>query len=482
MGKITGFLEYKREVPQRRPVEARVNDYFEIYEPYPLEMAARQGARCMDCGVPFCHTGCPVNNIIPDWNDLVYRDRWRDAMRVLHSTNNFPEFTGRICPAPCEAACVLGINEPPVSIKLIERTIVEHAWEQGWIRPEPAERRTGKRVAVIGSGPAGLAAAQQLARAGHSVEVFEKADRAGGLLRYGIPDFKLEKRSIDRRLEQMAAEGVKFHTNAYVGAAIPIEDLQQEYDAILVAIGAESPRDLNVPGRELQGIHFAMDFLPQQNKRIAGDSGITADPTRLSQPILATAKHVIIIGGGDTGADCLGTSHRHKAASVHQFEIMPLPPSVRASSTPWPLWPLMLRQESSHEEGGVRGWSMNTAHFTGDEHGNVKKLHGVKAGPPPGFEPIPGSEFSMDADLVLLAMGFTGPRRGGLITALREKGLQLDQRGNIAADENHMSAIPGIFAAGDARRGQSLVVWAIAEGRKAARGIDQYLMGGTRLP
>ncbi len=482
MGKITGFLEYQREVPQRRPVETRVNDYFDIYQPSPLETASRQGARCMDCGVPFCHTGCPVNNIIPDWNDLVYRGRWRDAIRVLHSTNNFPEFTGRICPAPCEAACVLGIHEPPVSIKLIERAIISHAWDQGWITPEPAPRATGKRVAVIGSGPAGLAAAQQLARAGHSVEVFEKADRIGGLLRYGIPDFKLEKHHIDRRLEQMAAEGVRFHTSAYVGTAIPIEDLRNEFDAILIAIGAESPRDLRVPGRELNGIHFAMDFLPQQNKRVAGDSGIVSDPTRLSAPILATAKHVIIIGGGDTGADCLGVSHRHKAASVHQFEIMPMPPPERAASTPWPLWPLMLRQESSHEEGGVRGWSMNTTHFSGDEQGNVTKLHGVKVGPPPGFAPIPGSEFSMDAGLVLLAMGFLGPRRGGLISALERHGLQLDQRGNIVADGNYMSAIPGVFAAGDARRGQSLVVWAIAEGRKAARGIDQYLMGETRLP
>jgi glutamate synthase (NADPH/NADH) small chain len=482
MGKETGFLELDRRERDYLDPKERLKNYREfVIQPDDATLTG-QASRCMNCGIPYCHNGCPVNNMIPDWNHLVYEADWKRALANLHSTNNFPEFTGRICPAPCEAACVLGINEPPVSIKLIERTIIDHAWEEGWIRPEPAERPTGKRVAVIGSGPAGLAAAQQLARAGHSVEVFEKADRIGGLLRYGIPDFKMEKHHIDRRLEQMAGEGVKFHTKAYVGAAIPIEDLQKEFDAVLLAIGAESPRDLNVPGRELTGIHFAMDFLPQQNKRVAGDSGIVADPTRLAQPILATGKRVVIIGGGDTGADCLGTSHRHKAASVHQFEIMPMPPPERASSTPWPLWPLMLRQESSHEEGGVRGWSMNTTHFTGDEQGNVKKLHGVKVGPPPKFEPIPGSEFSMDVDLVLLAMGFLGPRRDGLIGALQEKGLQLDQRGNIAAGENCMSTIPGIFAAGDARRGQSLVVWAISEGRKAARGIDQYLMGETNLP
>ncbi|HUQ90395.1 MAG TPA: glutamate synthase subunit beta [Bryobacteraceae bacterium] len=482
MGKVTGFIEFQREAPQRRPVNVRLNDWFEIYEPYSHDKVRTQGARCMDCGVPFCHTGCPLNNIIPDWNDFVYRSRWKDAIRVLHATNNFPEFTGRICPAPCEAACVLGINEPPVAIKWIERTIIDHAFEEGWIAPEPPEHHTGKRIAVVGSGPAGLAASQQLARAGHSVDLYEKADRIGGLLRYGIPDFKMEKHHIDRRLEQMRAEGVKFITNAYVGTTIPIEDLQKDYDAVLITIGAEAPRDLKVPGRELNGIHFAMDFLPQQNKRGAGDKDIVADPTRIGDPILATGKNVIIIGGGDTGADCLGTSHRHKAASIHQFEIMPMPPVDRAPTTPWPLWPLMLREESSHEEGGVRGWSVNTTHFSGDEHGKVKKLHGVKVGPAPRFEAIPNSEFTLDADLVLLAMGFLGPRQDGLIGALQNQGLQLDPRGNIAADENYMSSIPGVFAAGDARRGQSLVVWAIAEGRKAARGVDQFLMGETQLP
>jgi glutamate synthase (NADPH/NADH) small chain len=482
VGKVTGFLEYPRETIATRPVAERINDWFEVYQPLPESKVQLQGARCMDCGVPFCHTGCPVNNIIPDWNDFVYRNRWKDAIRVLHSTNNFPEFTGRICPAPCEASCVLGINEPPVAIKLIERTIVDHAWNEGWIQPEIAERKTGKRIAVIGSGPAGMAAAQQLARAGHHVELFEKADRIGGLMRYGIPDFKMDKKHIDRRMEQMAAEGVVFRTKAYVGTEIPVADLRKEFDAIVLTMGAEAPRDLTVPGRELKGIHFAMDFLPQQNKRVAGDADIVADPTRLAEPILATGKRVVIIGGGDTGADCLGTSHRHKAASIHQFEIMPMPPSERAASTPWPLWPLKLRSESSHEEGGVRDWSISTTHFTGDEQGNVKKLHAVRVSAPPKFEKISGSEFTLDADLVLLAMGFTGPTKNGLIEALQAEGLQLDKRGNVAADENYMSTVPGVFAAGDVRRGQSLVVWAIAEGRKAARGVDMFLMGDSKLP
>jgi len=470
MGKTTGFLEYTRELPSRRPVTERVNDWFEIYQPFPDEKVRTQGARCMDCGVPFCHTGCPVNNIIPDWNDMVYKDRWKEAIRTLHATNNFPEFTGRICPAPCEASCVLGINEPPVAIKLVEKTIVEHAWQNGWIQPEPPEHRTGKRVAVVGSGPAGMAAAQQLARAGHSITLFEKWDRIGGLLRYGIPDFKMEKWLIDRRMEQMAAEGVKFVTNAHVGVNVPVADLKAEFDTILLTGGAEQPRDLKVPGRELKGIHFAMEFLPQQNRVVAGD--------HVDNQILATGKRVVIIGGGDTGADCLGTSHRHKALSVHQFEIMPMPPADRASTTPWPLWPLQLRQESSHEEGGTREWSVATASFSGNASGHVTKLHGIRVGPPPKFEPIPGSEFTLDVDLVLLAMGFTGPVKKGLIEQL---GCKMDLRGNVSTDDHYQTSVPHVFAAGDLRRGQSLVVWAITEGRKAARAIDLHLMGATEL-
>ena len=473
MGKVTGFMEYTRETAERRPVTERVKDWFEIYRPMPEDKLRSQGARCMDCGVPFCHTGCPLTNLIPDWNDFVYRGRWRDALRQLHATNNFPEFTGRVCPAPCEAACVLGINEPPVTIKQIEKTIVDRGFEEGFIKPEPAAVKTGKRVAVVGSGPAGLAAAQQLARAGHSVTVFEKSDRVGGLLRYGIPHFKMEKHLIDRRLEQMRGEGVVFQTNAHVGANVPVEDLRKDFDAILLAGGAEYPRDLKVPGRELKGIHFAMEFLPQQNRRCEGD--IMPD----FSAILATGKQVVIIGGGDTGADCLGTSHRQGAACVTQFELLPRPPAERSPSTPWPLWPMQLRTESSHEEGGIRDWSVSTVRFTGDEHGNVKQLHAARVGAPPKFEPLPGSEFTMDADLVLLAMGFLGPVKNGMIEKL---GVSLDARGNVAADEDYMSSVPGVFAAGDMRRGQSLVVWAIAEGRKAARGIDRYLMGETRLP
>jgi len=478
MGKPTGFLEYERELPQRRPVAERVNDFFEIYVPLPPEKVARQGARCMDCGVPFCHSGCPLHNIIPDWNDLVWRGRWRDAIRVLHATNNFPEFTGRVCPAPCETACVLGINEPPVTIKQIERAIVDYAFEQGWIRPQPPLRKTGKRIAVIGSGPAGLAAAQQLARAGHDVTVFEKADRIGGLLRYGIPDFKMEKQLIDRRIEQMMAEGVTFLTRAFVGRNVPVEDLRRDFDALLLAGGAEQPRDLKVPGRELKGIHFAMDFLSQQNKRVAGDGDLAADPTRAGEPIVATGKRVVIIGGGDTGADCLGTCHRQKAAAVWQFEILPKPPEERSPATPWPLWPLQLRQESSHEEGGIRDWSVATTRFSGDESGHVRKLHAVRVGPPPKFEPIPGTEFEMEVDLVLLAMGFTGPVRTGLLEQL---GVELDERGNVAT-RDYMTSVAGVFAAGDMRRGQSLVVHAIAEGRHAARAIDRWLMGESSLP
>jgi glutamate synthase (NADPH/NADH) small chain len=461
VGKATGFLEYTRELPQRRPATERVNDWFEIYLDFPEEKIRAQGARCMDCGVPFCHTGCPLTNIIPDWNDLVYRGRWREAIRVLHATNNFPEFTGRLCPAPCEAACVLGINEPPVTIKQIEKTIVDRAFAEGWIAPEPPVNITGKRVAIVGSGPAGLAAAQQLCRAGHAVTVFEKNDRIGGLLRYGIPNFKMEKHLIDRRLEQMRAEGVEFIPNAHVGRDIPVEDLRRDYDAILLAGGAEQPRDLPVPGRELNGIYFAMQFLGR------------------SSPVSAEGKRVVIIGGGDTGADCLGTSHRQKALSVHQFELLPQPPLERSPSTPWPLWPMQLRTESSHEEGGIREWSVATTRFTGDEHGNVKQLHATRVGPVPRFEPIPGTEFTLDADLVLLAMGFLGPVGTGLLDSL---GVKLDLRGNVHAGGNYMTSVPGVFAAGDMRRGQSLVVWAITEGRHAARNIDHYLMGSSKLP
>jgi len=466
MGKETGFLEIPREQPTRRKVDERLHDWNEIYMPFPEEKQREQGARCMDCGVPFCHTGCPVNNLIPDWNDLVYNNRWETALRRLHSTNNFPEFTGRICPAPCEAACVLGINEPPVSIKLIERSIVERGWEEGWIHPEPPAHNTGKRVAVIGSGPSGLAAAQQLRRAGHTVTVYEKNDRIGGLMRYGIPNFKLEKHVLDRRIQQMRDEGVTFVTNAHVGVNVPVETLTEQFDAILLCGGAEQPRDLKIPGRELKGVHYAMEFLPQSNRRCEGD---LVEP---SHSIYAEGKRVVIIGGGDTGADCLGTSLRQGAKSVHQFEIMPKPPDHRAASTPWPMWPLQLRTESSHEEGGIRDWSINSIKFTGDDKGNLKQLHAVRVGPPPKFEPIAGTEFTLDVDLVLLAMGFLGPVRSGMIEKL---GLELDSRGNVATNADYMTSVPGIFAAGDMRRGQSLVVWAISEGRKAAASVNAYL-------
>jgi glutamate synthase (NADPH) small chain len=464
MGKVTGFMEYTREVPGRRDPAVRIKDWFEIYLPFPDDHLRTQAARCMDCGVPFCHTGCPLTNIIPDWNDLVYKGRWKEAVRQLHATNNFPEFTGRICPAPCEAACVLGIIDPPVTIKQIEKTIIDRAFAEGYIVPEPPAAASGKRVAVVGSGPAGLAAAQQLARAGHSVTVFEKADRIGGLLRYGIPSFKMEKHLIDRRLEQMRAEGVRFETNAQVGGNVPVEDLRREFDGILLAGGAEQARNLNVPGRELKGIHLAMEFLPQQNRVCEGDT--------VPEQILATGKRVVIIGGGDTGADCLGTSHRQGARSVTQFELLPKPPDTRSPSTPWPLWPMQLRIESSHEEGGTRDWSVSTVRFTGDDNGNVKQLHGVRVSP--ALEPQPGTEFTLETDLVLLAMGFTGPVKHGMLDQL---GVALDARGNVAAGADYMSSVPGVFAAGDMRRGQSLVVWAIAEGRRAAEGIDRYLKG-----
>ncbi len=468
MGKTNGFMEYSRELPSRRPVIERVNDWFEIYRDFPEEKLTAQSARCMDCGVPFCHTGCPVNNLIPDWNDLVYRGLWREAVRQLHATNSFPEFTGRICPAPCEAACVLGINQPAVTIKEIEKNIVERGFQEGWIRPQPPEFPTGKRVAIVGSGPAGIAAAQQLRRAGHEVMVFEKSDRIGGLLRYGIPNFKLEKRLLDRRLDQLSAEGVQFVTRAHVGASVPVHELRRDFHAILLCGGAESPRDLRVPGRDLRGIHFAMEFLPQQNRRCEGDVLYE------HESLLATGKRVVIIGGGDTGADCLGTVHRQKPLSVHQFELLPMPPAERAAQTPWPLWPMQLRTEGAHEEGGTREWSISTTSFTGDDHGHVRQLHGVRVGPPPKFDAMAGTEFTMEVDLVLLAMGFTGPVRGGMIDEL---GVALDGRGNVATGADYQTSLPGVFSAGDMRRGQSLVVWAISEGRRAAAAMDAYLRG-----
>jgi len=473
MGKPTGFLEIKRETPARRPIAVRVNDWKDVYEDFPDQSVGKQGARCMDCGVPFCHTGCPLNNVIPRFNDLVYRNRWKEAIRILHSTNNFPEFTGHVCPAPCEAACVLGINELPVTIKAIERAIIDVAFRKGWIKHERPANRTGKTVAVIGSGPAGLAASQQLNRAGHRVTVYEKNDRIGGLMRYGIPDFKLEKHLLDRRIEIMQAEGVVFATKSHVGVNISADEMRRSYDAMVLCGGAEVPRDLNIPGRKLKGIYFAMDFLKQQNQR---NEGLIIN---INKEILSTGKRVVILGGGDTGADCLGTCHRQKAVSVHQFEIMPKPPEKRAQNTPWPLWPLQLRTESAHEEGGTRDWSVATTRFEGDINGNIKKIHVVRVGPPPEFKPIPGSEFTLDADLVLIAMGFVGPAKSGL---LDELGIALDSRGNISTDKNYMTSVSGIFAAGDMRRGQSLVVWAIAEGRKAARCMDMHLMGFSNLP
>ena len=469
MPEAPAFISEPRETATRRPVAERVQDWFEIYLPLPEKKLRTQATRCMDCGVPFCHQGCPLTNLIPDWNEMVARGRWREAVRQLHATNNFPEFTGRVCPAPCEASCVLGINTPPVTIKQIERTIIDRAFDEGFIVPEPPANRTAKRVAIVGSGPAGLAAAQQLARAGHSVTVYEKADRIGGLLRYGIPNFKMEKHLLDRRLGQMREEGVVFRTDAHVGVNVAVEDLRREYHAILLAGGAEQPRDLKVPGRELKGIHFAMEFLPQQNRRNEGDDVPAAEA------ILAGGKRVVIIGGGDTGADCLGTSHRQGARSVTQFELLPKPPDERSPATPWPLWPMQLRSEGAHEEGGERDWSVSTVKFTGDGEGRVKQLHAVRVDGK--LQPVPGTEFTMEVDLVLLAMGFLGPVRGGLIEQLD---VRLDQRGNVATGETYMSSVPGVFAAGDIRRGQSLVVWAIAEGRKAAKAIDQYLMADGR--
>jgi glutamate synthase (NADPH) small chain len=477
MAKVTGFMEYQRETPTRRPVDQRVHDWLEVYEDFPVEKLKTQAARCMDCGIPFCHQGCPLGNIIPDWNDLVYRNRWRQAIERLHATNNFPEFTGRLCPAPCEAACVLGINADPVTIKQVELSIIEHAYEQGWIEPEPARIATGKSVAVIGSGPAGLACAQQLARAGHAVTVFERDNRVGGLLRYGIPDFKMEKRFIERRLEQMSAEGVVFRPGVNVGKDVDIRELQKQFDALCLTGGATLPRNLEVPGRELHGVHYAMEYLSLQNRRNAGDD-VPDD-----QFISASGKRVIILGGGDTGADCLGTAHRQGAREVLQYEILPKPPSTRPPENPWPTWPNIYRVSSAHEEGGVRDYSILTKQLSG-EGGVLKKLHGIRVefvseDGRQVLREIPGTEFEEDVDLLLLAMGFLGPERDGM---LQQLGVELTDRGNVQADENKMTSVPGVFTAGDMTRGQSLIVWAIAEGRTAAQRIDRYLMGESTLP
>jgi len=475
MGKITGFLDYEREKVHKEPVPERLKHWREFEERTPDEVLKRQGARCMDCGIPFCHKGCPLGNIIPDWNDLVYRNRWREAIDRLHSTNNFPEFTGRICPAPCEEACVLNINNDPVTIKNIEKNIIDRAWDEGWVAPLVPPRRTGKKVAVVGSGPAGMACAQQLARAGHLVTLFERDDRIGGLLRYGIPDFKMEKWLIDRRTEQMAAEGVTFRTSVDVGVDVRGGDLRREFDAVVLSCGATKPRDLPVPGRQLGGIHFAMEFLPQQNKVNAGDA--------VSGQILAGGKRVVILGGGDTGSDCLGTSNRQGAASVHQFELLPEPPKDRPPLV-WPNWPMILRTSSSHEEGVVRDFSINTKAFLEDGDGRVRALRGVRLewgqdNGRPVMKEIPGSEFELPCELVLLALGFLGPETDTIVSQL---GCELTERGNLKAGPDYQTTVPGVFACGDARRGQSLVVWAIWEGREAARGVDAWLMGETSLP
>ena len=463
-----GFLKIDRSLPTRRPVDVRIRDWKEVYEDFPKEASQAQAARCMDCGIPFCHNGCPLGNLIPEWNDLVYRDDWREAIERLHATNNFPEFTGRLCPAPCETACVLGINADPVAIKQVEVEIVDRAWEQGWVAPQPPRERTGRRVAVVGSGPAGLAAAQQLTRAGHDVTVLERADRIGGLLRYGIPEFKMEKRVLERRLDQMRAEGTTFTTGVDVGVDVTVEQLRTSYDAVLLAGGSTLGRDLPVEGRELTGIHFAMDYLVPSNRVQEGDFQ--------RPPITAEGKHVVIIGGGDTGADCLGTAHRQGAVSVTQLEIMPEPPRTRAASTPWPTWPLVYRTSSAHEEGGERVFSVNTVRFVGED-GGVQGLEVVEVDA--GFVPVEGSQRVLPTQLVLLAMGFTGPQRTGLLEAL---GVELDGRGNVARDAGWASSVPGVFVAGDMGRGQSLIVWAIAEGRSAAAAVDAFLGGETTLP
>jgi glutamate synthase (NADPH/NADH) small chain len=466
MGELGGFLKIHRHDPKKRPIPERVADFKEYVLLLPQAELREQGARCMDCGIPFCHSGCPLGNLIPDWNDLVYRDRWRDAIDALHATNNFPEFTGRICPAPCEAACVLDINDDAVTIKQIEQAIIDKAFEEGWVRPEPPAHRTGRTAAVVGSGPAGLAAAAQLNEAGHRVTLFERNDRIGGLLRYGVPDFKLDKGVVQRRVDILEAEGIEMRTGVNVGVDVTADELREQYDAVVVAVGSTVPRDLPVPGRELDGVHFAMEYLEQRNRFVAGD-----DPP--AKVISAAGKHVIIIGGGDTGADCLGNSHREQPASVTQFELLPEPPPARPEDrTPWPQWPLMQRTSGAHEEGGERVYSVMTTHLSGED-GRVNELHFHEVGPPPSFDKLEGSERTIPADLVLLAMGFVGPQQPGFVEQL---GVELDGRGNIA-DNDFATSVPGVFACGDARRGQSLIVWAIAEGRQAARSCDAYLRG-----
>ncbi|ORX06692.1 glutamate synthase subunit beta [Mycolicibacillus trivialis] len=472
-----GFLTHtRRELPQRRPVDVRLRDWNEIYEPFPVKTLRDQASRCMDCGIPFCHNGCPLGNLIPEWNDLVRTGRWREASERLHATNNFPDFTGRLCPAPCETSCVLGINQEPVTIKQVEFEIIERAFAEGWVQPVVPATRTGRSVAVVGSGPAGLAAAQQLTRAGHAVTVFERADRIGGLLRYGIPEFKMEKRIIERRLEQMRAEGTEFRAGVDVGTDLTAEDLRSRFDAVVLAGGATLWRDLPIRGRELDGIHQAMEYLPWSNRVQQGDDVLGADG---EPPITAKGKKVIIIGGGDTGADCLGTAHRQGAVAVHQFEIMPRPPDTRDASTPWPTYPLMYRVTGAHEEGGDRLFAVNTEEFTGRD-GRVTGLRAHEVTSRAGkFEKVEGTDFELEADLVLLAMGFLGPERSRLLTDL---GVEFTERGNVARDRDYATSVPGVFVAGDMGRGQSLIVWAIAEGRAAAAGVDRYLAGDTALP